>query len=319
MTVKKILLNGIKISITIGICYYLIKQGQLDLERISYLWLNPLVLFKILFIVIFICMPLTALRWWVLLKGISIEISLLKTGLLTWIGNFFNSTLPGSVSGDIVKGYYIYGDNETLSKSTILVSLLIDRITGLFGLIAISFFALLMNYKWILENPQTHPLAWTTTLLFLSILVFYILVFIPFEEGKDPIVHLLKKLPFSQQFLKIYTNFKAYQKRWKNLMISLLLAIISHCFFAYIFLIVSSLLGTQHLDLKLQMFIMPIGLISTAIPISPGGIGVGHVAFESLYSIVGISGGANIFNLYIIIQLLVNLCGGFVYLGYKRK
>ncbi|MCP4297111.1 MAG: flippase-like domain-containing protein [Proteobacteria bacterium] len=319
MTLKKILSGGIKILITFGICYYLIEQGQLDLERISYLWQNPLVFFKILFILVLICLPLTALRWWVLLKGISVEITLLKTGLLTWMGNFFNSTLPGSVSGDIVKGYYIYGDNETLSKSTVLVSLLIDRITGLFGLIVISFFALLMNHEWILEHPQTHPLAWTTILLFLCTLLFYVLVFLPFEEGKDPIIRLLKKLPLSQQFLKIYTNFKAYQKKWKNLMISLLLAIISHSFFAYIFLIVSALLNTEQLDLMLQLFIMPIGLISTAIPISPGGIGVGHMAFESLYSIVGISGGANIFNLYIIIQLLVNLCGGFVYLGYKRK
>ena len=102
-------------------------------------------------------------------------------------------------------------------------------------------------------------------------------------------------------------------------MFSLFLAIIGHLFFAYVFLEVSKLLDSQYLDLVLQLFIMPIGFISVAIPISPGGIGVGHVAFESLYSIVGISGGANIFNLFLITQLMINLLGGIVYLVYKRK
>ena len=64
---------------------------------------------------------------------------------------------------------------------------------------------------------------------------------------------------------------------------------------------------------------MPIGLITIAIPIAPGGIGIGHVAFESLYQLAGLSGGADIFNLYIIVQLAVFLLGGIPYFLYSSN
>ena len=319
MKLKKIFSVIAKVSITIGIIYYLIKGGRLDLERISYLWNNPWIAAKIIFVFLFIILPVAALRWWVLLRGITINITFGQAGILTWIGNFFNSTLPGSISGDVVKGYYIHSGDEELSRAKILISILIDRMTGLFGLVVISFFAVALNYNWILANREIQPLALSTIILFCFTLLFYALVFIPFKEGHDPIIKILGKLPFGHYLLKIYIQFKSYQKQWKILMLSLALAIISHFFLAYTFLEISQLLGSQQLDLMLQLFIMPIGFISIAVPISPGGIGVGHAAFESLYSIVGIRGGANIFNLFVILQLLVNLCGGLVYLLYKRK
>ena len=66
------------------------------------------------------------------------------------------------------------------------------------------------------------------------------------------------------------------------------------------------------MGLGTQLFLMPIGLITTAIPLAPGGIGIGHVAFESLYQLVGVAGGADIFNMYIILQLAVYLMGEFL-------
>ena len=44
--------------------------------------------------------------------------------------------------------------------------------------------------------------------------------------------------------------------------------------------------------------VAPLAILVTALPLAPGGMGVGHVAFEEVLGIVGISGGANIFNLF---------------------
>ena len=73
------------------------------------------------------------------------------------------------------------------------------------------------------------------------------------------------------------------------------------------------------MEIATQFFLMPIGLITIAIPISPGGIGIGHVAFESLYSLAGYSGGADIFNLFVIIQLSIFLLGGIPYFFYNNE
>ena len=75
----------------------------------------------------------------------------------------------------------------------------------------------------------------------------------------------------------------------------------------------------DQIDIATQMFIMPIGLITMAIPIAPGGIGIGHAAFETLYLLIGVKGGADIFNLYIVTQLAVYLLGGIVYFMYSNE
>ena len=82
----------------------------------------------------------------------------------------------------------------------------------------------------------------------------------------------------------------------------------------FLFFQVAQMIGVSDLNLATQFFIMPIGLITIALPIAPGGVGVGHVAFESLYQFVGVSGGADIFNLFVIIQLSVYLLGVIPYL-----
>ena len=73
------------------------------------------------------------------------------------------------------------------------------------------------------------------------------------------------------------------------------------------------------MELATQFFLMPIGLITVAIPIAPGGIGIGHAAFESLYQLAGLSGGADIFNLFIIVQLGVFMLGGIPYFLYSSN
>ena len=120
--------------------------------------------------------PLAALRWWLLLRALGLQISPRRTFLLTWIGNFFNSTLPGAVTGDFVKGYYIVKTHAEESRTNAFMTVLIDRFVGLFGLIVISFFSLVANLSIFLENPRLHGLIWMICLSFFATTCFYSLV-----------------------------------------------------------------------------------------------------------------------------------------------
>ena len=88
---------------------------------------------------------------------------------------------------------------------------------------------------------------------------------------------------------------------------------------ALLFFEIAQMMGISGMELATQFFIMPIGLITIALPVAPGGIGIGHAAFESLYQLVGLSGGADVFNLYIIVQLAVYMLGGIPYLLHSRE
>jgi hypothetical protein len=316
---KNFLLTIGKLGIVGGILYYLISSERLNFERLLLLKDSPNLLVLMLCILIGLVIPLAALRWWLLLKAIGLHVSPRRTFLLTWIGNFFNSTLPGAVSGDVVKGYYIIRTQAEEDRTYAFMSLLIDRFVGLFGLIIIAFFSLLANLSIFLENPRLHSLIWMIGLLFLATTCFYILVTWPFHDGKDPFLQLFKKLPAARFTTKIYLAFKSYQHQKPILLSTLLIAILIHCLIAFLFWKIAHLLPATEMGLGTQLFLMPIGLITTAIPLAPGGIGIGHVAFESLYQLVGVSGGADIFNIYIIVQLSVYLLGGIPYFLYNSE
>src|SRR5439155_7274092 len=65
------------------------------------------------------------------------------------VGFFFNTFLPGSVGGDLIKAWYIAGEQ---SRRTVAVStVLIDRVLGLWALAALV--ALLGSSFWIAGNP----------------------------------------------------------------------------------------------------------------------------------------------------------------------
>ena len=122
-------------------------------------------------------------------------------------------------------------------------------------------------------------------------------------------VFLIDYLP-ANSLSKFILHSKDFSIRKKTLLLTLVLAIGIHSLIAMIFFQLAHLIGVKEMNLATQFFLMPIGLITVAIPIAPGGIGIGHVAFESLYQLAGLSGGADIFNLFIIVQLGVFLLGG---------
>jgi len=270
-------------------------------------------------ILVLVVIPMATIRWWLLLRAIGIQIEAKQTFILTWIGIFFNTTLPGAITGDFVKGYYVIKAQQNKNRTKAFMTLLIDRFVGLFGLIIMAFLALIFNYEVIFSNDSLHFLGWMITTLFMGTLLFFTIVIFPFRQGHDPFLFLFNSLPASSFTIKVYTAFKMYQNQKNTLLITLLLSLGIHSSITIIFFIISQLMDIQDMGLATQCFLMPIGLISIAIPIAPGGIGIGHVAFESLYQIAGHSGGADVFNVYFIVQLVVFLMGGIPYFLYNNE
>ena len=74
----------------------------------------------------------------------------------------------------------------------------------------------------------------------------------------------------------------------------------------------------SNVSLFLLSIIFPIGNILIALPLAPGGLGVGHLAFDSLFQLIGIKDGANIFNLVFVINMSLNLLGAIPYFLMKK-
>ncbi len=280
---------------------------------------SPTTLGMIFSVFFFAIVPLGSIRWWLLLGAIGIPIKAKQAFFLTWIGNFFNTTLPGAVTGDLVKGYYVVKANQEKERTRAFITLIIDRFVGLFGLVIMAFFSLVFNYELIFYRENLQSLASMVIGLFSLTIIFFIFVIFPFREEKDPIIWIFNRLPGKKFSKKIYFSFRRYKNKKIILFASLLISILIHTLVGIIFFHITKLMDIKGMDLATQFFLMPIGLISVAIPLAPGGIGIGHAAFESLYQIAGLTGGADVFNLYIIVQLGVYLLGGIPYFLYGSK
>ena len=113
---KKILVNIFKFSLALGLIYWLVQSGKLDFTLLNEVAKSP---FKILlYISLFLgVLGIVAYRWRIILvdrcKKTLPYFLIFKS---CWIGLFFNSVLPGSVSGDLIKVFYVKDLDEKLTK-----------------------------------------------------------------------------------------------------------------------------------------------------------------------------------------------------------
>jgi uncharacterized protein (TIRG00374 family) len=85
-----------------------------------------------------------SVRWRIFLQAQGIDLPFGTVLSLTWAGQFFNTLLPGSTGGDVVKIYHICQlapDRKAAAASTVLV----DRITAFLALLLLAGIGLIIN------------------------------------------------------------------------------------------------------------------------------------------------------------------------------
>lgn len=305
----------LKFTFATGIIYWLVSSGKLDFSLISksfsvgYGWL-----FCILCIITQDI--ISAFRWKLILKpGIKSKLPNLQMIKLTWIGLFFNSVLPGAVTGDLIKLVYAKDLDKDVSKTFLVTTVFMDRILGLMGLLTVmGFFSVIFYNDIILLSPQLKPLIQVNFLLFLGAIVFMTILFLP-KKMQERILSLTDLIPLLGKHVS-----KTLKQGWligndKRIMFySYLLSVGLQLLNVFSFWIITSPFYGKDVPFEHLVTIIPLGYIAVAVPISPSGLGVGHLAFEKLFSFAGIEGGAGLFNLYFLCLVSINLLGFFPYI-----
>lgn len=314
---KKIVINSLKAGITFGILYYLYSNGMLDFTRVKNVLTNVPVVLSCLGILLSTNLA-GVIRWWLLLDGQGLRISKLEALKLTMIGVFFNTAIPGAVSGDLVKGYYVVRQQpDGRGRIRAFTTLLLDRLLGLSALIFVSFVAMVMNFNEMSSNPALKPLCGLISVLFAGVVGFYAFVLIEWSFSPK-IMKLLSKLPAGDYFVKLYDAVKAYENSRHYVYKGMAISVAIHCSIISVFIMLGkSMGGFETIPLDKFFFLAPFGLLVTAIPVAPAGLGTGHAAFSGLFKMVGTTAGADLFTAFVTFQILISLIGGLFYVNYK--
>ena len=316
---KTFFINALKILIAAGLLYWLVSSGKLDFKLLAQLKNHSL---TVLLSVVLIIMNfvLVSYRWETILRARS-QVKLPISGLLkiTWIGQFFSSVLPGSVSGDLVKILYVQKFDSTFSKKFIFASILIDRVMGLSGLIIVVGVSSIIFGKRITEYaPSMVPLLNINLMLMMLVISAFGIFFFCHQ--------LVRKFFVKLQGMILPKVVEKVIFLWDDLVLiksqmlkAMGLSVVVQFIAVLIFWALIHPFVFDQMEFIEALAFIPIGLMTLALPVAPSGLGVGHAIFQKLFELSGITNGASLFNLYFVVTLAVNVIGVIPYLMTKVK
>lgn len=317
---KKFAIILIKITVSFGLVIWMIYSGKLDLTSIAMFKQYPYILILGLSCWIMSVVTLGTLRWYYLVNGIGVPISKKLAFKITMMGLFFNTFLPGSVGGDLVKGFYVYRNQKGNNRAPAIMSILLDRVLGLCSLFILITPVILSQWTSISQNKLLLTVAISSLSIGITVVTFIGLVLLPLKRVDRIFLNILSKKIFGFPILfKIYKAISIYRQNPRVIFKSIVVSMLGQTILMLTIASVTVHIFKGSINYPHLFTIIPLSLFVTAIPISPGGLGVGHVVFDKFFHIIGIAGGANIFNAVFLTVTLPNLLGIIPYLFMKNQ
>lgn len=280
--VKSYAMNVMKLLFAGSLIYWLVTSGKLSLTSLQRL-ASPMV-FLICFLLIGINLIVCSERWRKLLQSQNLQSSFLETFRLTLIGIFFNYVIPGGVGGDVVKGYYIVRKNPH-AKTAAAITVAMDRFVGLYAMMFLSLFVMFLDWNQVTSQLQLKWIFLLLLALFIGFSLFWTLIFSKRISSNNLIHRLLSGLPKAEHLLQLYASFAKYSETKKIIFTTFFYSLIAQSMAVVFFMYVGSALGFAQVSLHTYFFVVPIGFMVTAVPISPAGVGVGQTAFYFLFGL----------------------------------
>jgi uncharacterized membrane protein YbhN (UPF0104 family) len=279
----------------------------------------------IAFIIAVASTMLTFVRWYVLVRAVELPFRMLDAFRLGFIGLFFNTFMPGSVGGDVIKAAVLA--REQNRRTVAVATVIMDRAIALWALIW--FVALLGAVFWLsglLVGQGAKPCRTIVTIAWvvvgLSMLVWTLLGLLPSWRA-ERFAGRLERLPkVGGTAAELWRAGWMYRCRPRAVFGVLALSWIGHVGFVFLFYCAALTLwqpdsGEQIPTLTQHFLIVPIGLVIQAAPFFPGGAGIGELGFGLLYQWLGCSEASGV--LGSLVQRVINWTLGLLgYLTYLR-
>jgi uncharacterized protein (TIRG00374 family) len=260
-------------------------------------------------------------RWKILLHAFDMKLGFLHTFKLTLIGMFFNFAMPGGVGGDVVKGYYLL-KKQPDKRTRAAVTILVDRVIGMLAMALFALVAMLVQWSTVEKSPQLQNLFLSVLVVNFGIAVFFGLVLSRRVFAMGAIKRFLEVFPAGASLRKLQEALFDYRQKKMVLVASVAISSVTQVLNILFFYVAAQFMGYQNVELNTFLYVIPLGLIAMAIPLGPGGVGVGQAAFLVLFTIAtGVSSqiGPNTVTAFQVISFIWGLIGAILYFRMKSE
>jgi uncharacterized membrane protein YbhN (UPF0104 family) len=288
------------------------SSGKLNLAQVA----RSLSHWPIMLAIVGMCysqVAITTWRWKLLLAAQEIWLPFSRAWGLTMVGMLFNVVIPGAVGGDLIKGYYITRAASG-RKSHAATTILMDRVAGLIGLLFLGAVMAMANLEETLRSPATRSLGSITIGGVLGGLAgLYAAVF---AGGRLAEWHFLPGV-----LRNVFRALHEYRRKARVIPVALALSVVNQGVTCGMYYLALRATGVADMPMGAFFLVVPLGLVTSAIPISPGGVGVGQAAFFTLFQIVApkyAAAGTNALTAFQVMFILVCASGLYWYLSYQH-
>ncbi|MCH2206143.1 MAG: flippase-like domain-containing protein [Lentisphaerales bacterium] len=274
---KKLIIKAVALAAVCGLIYWTIgDQWQNILETTRQADSS---LLAIAFTIYGIALYFTCIRWHALLKAQNIFIPHWEIIKLHYSGYFFNTTTPGAVTGDVIKIAAVMDrkDNKLIAG----MSIFIDRLIGLSGLLVVVLLSLIPASDFILSTEHKE-IKLSIYIVSAGAVVGLLCVFLWCLKARlikitfvNSIVQKisLKYPKLAEAFANLFKAGDLYQAKWRTCLALLFLSMLSHVLLGLSFYTIGKSLG---LDVSPVLFILSMQIsnaLAAVFPL-PGGLGL---------------------------------------------
>jgi uncharacterized protein (TIRG00374 family) len=282
------------------VIYPRVERGLIRMVQeadLKYLLL-AIAIFPITFII-------TAFRWYELLKALDISMGLGRTFVINMVGAFYNTFMPGSTGGDVLRAYYAAKHTEHRTRA--VMSVIVDRAIGLLALIILGGTMAALQYS----VPECRKVARGAAIACAMTVVGLAVYYVPLLRRIFLVDFILKKLPMQHRVQHAVETMDIYGRRP-----GLALAALVASFPVHATVVVSAAFAGKAFGLPIAWgyywVVVPVIVLAGSIPISPQGAGVMEFFAVKLTQTRGVTvGQAVALTMSVrLVQILWNLVGG---------
>jgi glycosyltransferase 2 family protein len=318
--VRGAVLTILKLAFAVALIGWIVHKGDLDPEAFRRPLSQPGSLALVLTLST-IGLSLGGVRWALLLRNEGIPVPFLKVLQLTWIGHFWNMVIPGAVSGDAVKMFYV-GQQAPGRREEAWTTVLADRMIGLMALVSVGALAALANLRFMWGRTELRAIF----LLMVGILAVAILggLVLATDLGRRSrlVRELGPRIPFAANLVRAYDVLTRLMRKPKTVLAAFLLSFVSHSVAVTNAYLLGRAAGEVVLTATQYYVLLPVAMVSNAVPLTPfGNIGVGESVLGKLFEWSGApaSSGVTVMLLLRATLLAMALLGALLYAFYGHQ
>lgn len=311
------ILTMIKLAIAMVILYLLLTNNSIQFQPLAAMLVGKPHMALLGAILLMSGLLVGALRWLMLLRTAGIPINFSDVMRLQLIGAFFSTWLPGAAGGDAARALYLVKSLQS-RRTTALLTIALDRTFALFGLLAVA--AMLVLSSW--QNSTIQPVLtyyiWLITATILVGVVGGLTAFSVARYVKVPVLPrwVTKARPFAHQLREAVVLIVGH---WVAMVSCATLSIIASGLVALGMVVISIAFPFSPTPI-IAALAGVIGNISSAIPLTPGGLGIGEAAFAKICLELGsrVAPYATIYLAFRIVMAAVSFSGVFFWLTHRE-